>query len=128
MKMTEMRRIRREKELSQRELAERAGVVPSVVYTAEAGRHVPRYENLKKLARALGVEVADILPKEKAPESEQGGVSQNRTAASVVAPVTSSSSAKVTVDRDLLGAILHAVESASITADEAERLLVGSAS
>jgi DNA-binding XRE family transcriptional regulator len=127
--MTEMRRIRREKELSQKELAERAGVAPSVVYSAEAGRHLPRYENIEKLAHVLGVEVADILPKDHASASDyvnkRGGISQSRTGRAHVDPITGSSSVKVTVDRALLGALLHAVESDSITADEAERLLVG---
>ena len=132
MKMTEMRRIRREQELSQKELAERAGVVPSVVYSAEAGRHMPRYENLEKLAHALGVEVADILPKERAPESksdyvnEAGGVSQFRTGGSHVEPITGSSSATVTVNLERLRTILFAVEEDLLTAAQAEeKLLAG---
>jgi len=60
-----LRRIREERGLSQRELAARAGVVKSTIYEAEAGRHIPRIQTLEKLADALGVSIADLLPRRK---------------------------------------------------------------
>jgi transcriptional regulator with XRE-family HTH domain len=60
-----LRRIRKERGLSQRALAARAGVVKSTIYEAEAGRHVPRIQTLEKLADALGVEIVDLLPSRK---------------------------------------------------------------
>ena len=51
--------------MSQRALADRAGVVKSTIYEAEAGRHIPRIQTLEKIANALGVEIADLLPSRK---------------------------------------------------------------
>lgn len=54
--------IRRLRGLSQRELAEKAGVSPATVYELEVGkRPTPRPSTLRKLAEALEVEIADIL-------------------------------------------------------------------
>jgi transcriptional regulator with XRE-family HTH domain len=60
-----LRRIREERGLSQRALADRAGVVKSTIYEAEAGRHIPRIQTLEKLADALGVSLVDLLPPRK---------------------------------------------------------------
>ena len=54
--------IRRLRGLSQRELAEKAGVSPATVYELEVGkRPTPRPSTLRKLADALEVEIADLL-------------------------------------------------------------------
>jgi|SRR5215217_9006674 len=54
--------IRRLRGLSQRELAEKAGVSPATVYELEVGkRPTPRPSTLRKLAEALEVEIADLL-------------------------------------------------------------------
>jgi len=54
--------IRRLRGLSQRELAEKAGVSPATVYELEVGkRPTPRPSTLRKLAGALEVEIADLL-------------------------------------------------------------------
>lgn len=63
--MENLRRIREERGLSQRALADRAGVVKSTIYEAEAGRHIPRIQTLEKLADALGVSIVDLLPARK---------------------------------------------------------------
>ena len=63
--MENLRRIREERGLSQRALADRAGVVKSTIYEAEAGRHIPRIQTLEKLADALGVSIVDLLPSRK---------------------------------------------------------------
>jgi transcriptional regulator with XRE-family HTH domain len=60
-----LRRIREERGLSQRALADRAGVVKSTIYEAEAGRHIPRIQTLEKLADALGVSIVELLPPRK---------------------------------------------------------------
>jgi transcriptional regulator with XRE-family HTH domain len=60
-----IRHIREERGMSQRALADRAGVVKSTIYEAEAGRHIPRIQTLEKIANALGVEIADLLPSRK---------------------------------------------------------------
>lgn len=46
--------------MSQAELARRAGVTPHAVYLWESGRRHPTPENLRAIAEALGVEVADL--------------------------------------------------------------------
>ena len=60
--MENLRRIREKRGLSQRALADRAGVVKSTIYEAEVGRHIPRIQTLEKLADALGVSIVDLLP------------------------------------------------------------------
>jgi len=67
--------IRRLRGLSQRELAEKAGVSPATVYELEVGkRPTPRPSTLRKLAGALEVEISDLLgvdfPKGQAPPPE----------------------------------------------------------
>jgi transcriptional regulator with XRE-family HTH domain len=130
IRMTELRRIRRAQDLTQEELAKKAGVSLRVVNDAERGEFMPRAQNLIKIANALGVGVEDILPKASASESdyvnEAGGVSQFRTAGSYVGPITGSSHARVEVDAETLRAALHGVEAGLLTAEEAEeRLLAG---
>jgi transcriptional regulator with XRE-family HTH domain len=51
-----LRELRLERVLSQRELAERAGVSPKTVLDVETGRIRPHPATLRKLAAALGVE------------------------------------------------------------------------
>jgi HTH-type transcriptional regulator/antitoxin HipB len=53
----EVRRLRSERGLSQRELAERMGVSQSVVARLEAGGVEPRLTTLDRVARALGAEL-----------------------------------------------------------------------
>jgi transcriptional regulator with XRE-family HTH domain len=58
----ELEHIRRLRGLSQRELAEKAGVSPATVYELEVGkRPTPRPSTLRKLAEALEVEIADLF-------------------------------------------------------------------
>ena len=53
----EVRRLRTERGLSQRELAERMGVTQSVVARLEAGGVEPRLSTLDRVAQALNVEL-----------------------------------------------------------------------
>jgi transcriptional regulator with XRE-family HTH domain len=63
--------IRRLRGLSQRELAEKAGVSPATVYELEVGkRPTPRPSTLRKLAEALEVEIADLLGEPAVPLAE----------------------------------------------------------
>jgi transcriptional regulator with XRE-family HTH domain len=47
--------------LSARGLASRAGVAPSTITHAERHEHTPHLANLVKIARALGVELHDLI-------------------------------------------------------------------
>jgi len=59
--------MRREKGLSQQELADLAGVGQDSISAIETGKHEPHPRTLRKLAEALDVEVADFFPKAPAP-------------------------------------------------------------
>jgi transcriptional regulator with XRE-family HTH domain len=61
--MTELTRIRQERNLSQQGLADAARVNKATINQIERGRRSPNVETLEKLAAALGVEVADFFPK-----------------------------------------------------------------
>ena len=65
--MDELRRIRKERGLSQQRLAELAKVDKVTIVHIEGGKVSPKVETLKKLATALEVEVADFFPKAQAP-------------------------------------------------------------
>ena len=66
--MLEVKRLRREREWNQTELAYHAGLAPSVISQIENGKRDPTARTLRKLAEALGVEVGDLFPKPQAPQ------------------------------------------------------------
>jgi transcriptional regulator with XRE-family HTH domain len=71
--------FRRQKGLSQKDLADSSGVGQDTISGIESGRHEPRPSTLRKLAKALDVEVADFfkelaLPKAEAPEAGRPSV------------------------------------------------------
>jgi transcriptional regulator with XRE-family HTH domain len=68
--MDELRRIRKERGLSQQRLAELAKVDKVTIVHIEGGKVSPKVETLEKLATALEVEVADFFPKAQAPLPE----------------------------------------------------------
>jgi transcriptional regulator with XRE-family HTH domain len=53
--------LRLERELQQRQLAEKAGLTPSMVSQIESGRLTPSLHTLGKLAGALGVTIAGLF-------------------------------------------------------------------
>ena len=59
--MEQLARLRELKGYSQRALAKESGVSPATIYELENGRRRPNPSTLRKLARALEVEVADLL-------------------------------------------------------------------
>jgi transcriptional regulator with XRE-family HTH domain len=65
--MKELRRIRKDRGLSQKRLGELSGVGEATIADAERGRHIPRLQTLEKLAGVLDVEVADFFPKAQSP-------------------------------------------------------------
>jgi transcriptional regulator with XRE-family HTH domain len=65
--MEELRRLRKEKGLSQAKLAVMAGLDPSTVSQIETGARRANTRTLERLAAVLGTEVADLFPKAQAP-------------------------------------------------------------
>ena len=61
--MEEIRRIRKERGLTQRGLAAASGVDQATISMAESGKRRPHLETLDSLADALGVEVGDFFQK-----------------------------------------------------------------
>lgn len=57
-----LREIRSQKGISQEELAERAGLHRTYVSSVERGERNISIMNIEKLARALGVTLADLMP------------------------------------------------------------------
>ena len=66
--MLEVKRLRKEREWNQTELAYHAGLAPSVISQIANGKRDPTARTLRKLAEALGVEVGDLFPKPQAPQ------------------------------------------------------------
>ncbi len=64
--MDRIRHARRRLGLSQEELAEASGVSAATIVQVELGHRRPQGRTLRKLATALGVEVADLLEEEEA--------------------------------------------------------------
>lgn len=51
----ELRRIRREKDISQDELSRLVGIDPAQISRYETGKHIPSLPVLEKMGEALGV-------------------------------------------------------------------------
>lgn len=58
--MAKLRILRRRQLLSQRDLAQRAGIAPSTVHTTEAGKTLPRLAVARKICEALGVAPEEV--------------------------------------------------------------------
>jgi transcriptional regulator with XRE-family HTH domain len=58
--------LRTERELQQRQLAEKAGLTPSMVSQIESGRLTPSLHTVGKIAAALGVAIATLFDSEPA--------------------------------------------------------------
>lgn len=57
-----MQKIRKEKSVTQEQLAEKVGVSTTWIGYLETGYRIPSVKMLNKIARALGVKVKDIFP------------------------------------------------------------------
>ncbi|GAA4421055.1 hypothetical protein GCM10023187_56710 [Nibrella viscosa] len=59
---TTLRKIRNQKKLSQSDVAEKVGVCQSTYFAWENDRSVPNVRYYVKLAAALGVDLAELIP------------------------------------------------------------------
>jgi len=64
-----LRETRQRKELSQSDLAEKAGLQPSAISHFESGRRMPSFDNMKKLADALTVTIDFLMGRKEQPET-----------------------------------------------------------
>ena len=60
-RLTRLRALRKGKVLTQKELAERAGLTRGTVLKIEAGQTEPYPRTVRKLAKALGVKPQDLM-------------------------------------------------------------------
>lgn len=60
-----LQRLRRERQMSQEELSDRSGVHQTYLSGVERGKRNPTVGLLEKIARALDVDVADIVAKRR---------------------------------------------------------------
>jgi DNA-binding XRE family transcriptional regulator len=58
--MATLRALRRNQLLSQRDLAQKAGVTASTIYLIETGRTEPRLKIMRQICEALGVKPLDV--------------------------------------------------------------------
>ena len=71
-----LKATREARELSQSDLAERAGLQPTAISHFETGRRSPSFDNLKKLADALTVSIDYLLGRVEEPSSSGPAVQQ----------------------------------------------------
>ena len=67
--MEALKHIRRRHGLSQVDLSKRSGVAQNTISDIETGRRDPRPSTLRRLAKALGVEVGDFYPETSGPKA-----------------------------------------------------------
>ncbi len=60
----QLKRARERALLTQEELAERAGIGTATLNRIERDRVEPHFRTIRKLAKALGMDPAELLPKE----------------------------------------------------------------
>ena len=57
-----IQRLRKEKGLTQEQLAEKAGLAMTSVAYIEAGYNFPAFETMYKVSQVLGVKIKDLIP------------------------------------------------------------------
>lgn len=139
--MRAVKKLRLKKGWSQKDLSERSGVGQDTISGVESGKHEPRPSTLRKLASALGVEVAEFFaetrndeeltarPKELEPSLFDGSEStagspkrEERIVGSHVEPIQSSA------ETDEVLALFQRVENRELTSEEAYEALKRKAS
>lgn len=67
-----IKKIRKEKNMTQRQLGEKCGIADSNIRKYENGKQFPKWETLERIAQALGVDIFDLIEIEPEPtESER---------------------------------------------------------
>ena len=67
-----IRELRKERRMSQTELAEKAGVALMTISRLERGEHDPHMKTLWRIARSLGVPLLELIRSAGYTENEEG--------------------------------------------------------
>jgi len=70
---TQVKRARKQALLTQGELAARAGIGVATVNRIEMDRLEPHFHTIRKIAKALGVDAAILISKDRLPAKSRGG-------------------------------------------------------
>ncbi len=121
--MDTLKEIRRQKGLSQKDLADESGVGQDTISGIESGRHEPRPSTLRKLAAALDVEVADFFREPVRPLAEAPEPGQPKERSPVNISAASGGASGVSVDVEELRRVMTLVARQEISVDDAMRRL-----
>ncbi len=67
-----LKKVRKEKKISQEQLEARSGVSQSAISAIELRKHTPSIETLEMLAKGLRVPVSDLIEETKKPAADSG--------------------------------------------------------
>lgn len=87
---SKIRRLRQKKNLSQSELAQKAGVAQSTLSYLESGKKMPQFDTLSALCKGLGVSVLELLTYDEPKSSKKWPLQQAPPAAQDVSALTAS--------------------------------------
>ncbi|MED0678278.1 helix-turn-helix transcriptional regulator [Aneurinibacillus thermoaerophilus] len=63
--MKKVRMVRNSKDMTQNELADKAGIAQAYLSEIETGKTIPSIPVLRRIAKALGITVAELLDDEE---------------------------------------------------------------
>lgn len=65
-----IKKIRKQKKMTQKQLGEKCGIADSNIRKYENGKQFPKWETLERIAKALGVDVFDLIEYAEGPDEE----------------------------------------------------------
>ena len=65
-----LKKIRKERGITQNQLAEKAGLATITIQNYEGGKYEPKYETVEKLAKALEISISDLTGEGYTPPAE----------------------------------------------------------
>ena len=66
-----IKKIRKEKKMTQKQLSEKCGIADSNIRKYENGKQFPKWETLERIAKALDVDVFDLIEYDEGPTDDQ---------------------------------------------------------
>jgi transcriptional regulator with XRE-family HTH domain len=106
--MDQLAELRERRALTLRELAEMSGVAADTINQIELGHRKPRPSTLRKLARALVVNVEELMPPKKAkPRARRGRLRKSQYSTWFTMPSSGKTSKTIRLSREPLRAVAH---------------------